>query len=346
VSGLSTPVGAELRRAEFPRVRLDLIANPHGPVESVIDAISRVASWTGDGRDLAELLRVRLGAQARVSSDWVVLANGIDDLHAMIARWRGNEGPLVTFPPTDPTLQAWVGRFTSQTERIDRLPGFALPLNPNDRASALPRGATAIVMSPNDPTGTILTVQEAVRLSRQSGLVVVDERHAAYSPRTIAPLIREFDNIVLLQTFETFAALSAFPLAWAIAPPRIAREIEAQARPSGVAMVSLVAGLAALDAGDEIRASVRRVMIEKGRLFRQLRKLSMISPPYPSWSNFLLARIERGTVEYFVPRLAERGIDVFTVADLTLPNHLRISAVSADATKALKQALIDIAIDV
>lgn len=344
MSGLSVPVGAEMRRAEFPRVRLDLIANPHGPAESVIDAISRMGSWAGDGRDLAELIRVRLGAQARVSSDWIVLANGIDELHAMIARWRGNEGPLVVFPPSDTALHSWIAQFTNQVERVDRLPTFALPVDA--RFPPLPRGSTTIVMSPNDPTGTILTVQEAVRLSRQSALVVVDERHAAYSPRTIDPLIREFDNIVLLQTFETFAALSAFPLAWAIAPPRIAREIAAQARPSGVAMVSLVAGLAALDAGDEIRASVRRVMIEKGRLFRQLRKLSMISPPYPSWSNFLLARIERGTAAYFVPRLAERGIDVFTVADPTLPNHLRISAVSADATKALKQALIDIAIDV
>jgi len=128
------------------------------------------------------------------------------------------------------------------------------------------------------------------------------------------------------------AALSAFLLAWAIAPPRVARATAAQYRPSGIA--------------EEIRASVRRVMIEKGRLFRQLRKLSMISPPYPSWSNFLLARIERGTARYFVPRLAERGIDVFTVADPALPNHLRISAVLADATTALKQALIDIAIDV
>ena len=343
MSGLSSPVGARMQRAGSPRIRLDLLANPHGPPESILDAISRVGSWGGDRRDLEELLRVRLGAQAGVASSWIVLANGIDELHAMIARWRGAEGPLVIFPPGDPKLHAWLGQFTNQVERVERLADFSLPIDA--RYPSLPRGSTPIVMSPNDPTGTILTVQEAVRLSRQSTLVVVDERHAAYSPRTLGPLIREFDNIVLLQTFETSAALSAFPLAWAIAPPKIAREIAARTRPSGIATVSVVAGLAALDAHNEIRASVRRVMIEKGRLFRQLRKLSMISPPYPSWANFLLARIERGTSAYFVPQLAERGIDVFTVEDPTLPNHLRISAVSADATNALKQALIEIAID-
>lgn len=343
MSGLSSRLGAPARRADSPRVRLDLIANPHGPADSIIDAISRVGSWEGDGRDLAELLRVRLGARAGVSSDWIVLANGIDELHAMIARWRGEAGPLVVFPPSDPVLHSWLGQFTNQIECVDRLSNFSLPID--TRFPAVPRGSTAMVMSPNDPTGTILTVQEAVRLSRQCTLLVVDERHAAYSPRTIGPLIREFDNIVLLQTFEMSAALSAFPLAWAVAPPRVAREITGRTRPSGIAAVSVVAGLAALDAADEIRASVRRVMIEKGRLFRQLRKLSMISSPYPSWANFLLARIERGTAEHFVPRLAARGIDIFAVDDPKLPNHLRISAVSADATNALKRALIDIAID-
>jgi histidinol-phosphate/aromatic aminotransferase/cobyric acid decarboxylase-like protein len=109
--------------------------------------------------------------------------------------------------------------------------------------------------------------------------------------------------------------------------------------------MSLVAGLAALGAQDEVQRTVRRVMVEKGRLFRQLRKLSMISPPYPSWSNFLLARIERGSSAFFVPRLSERGIQVYEVTDPILPNHLRISAISSSATSALKQALIDAALD-
>jgi histidinol-phosphate aminotransferase len=335
--------GLKIPTAIDRQVRLDLLPNPYGPVERVIDAVSRFDGWTSLGDDPADLLRERLGARAGVPASWVVLANGIDELHAMIVQWRRDHGPIVLFPPSDPHLEAWIRRHSAQVELARRGKEFAIPVEPT--VQHLPRGATLIVMTPNDPTGTIVTVQEAVRLSRQSSLVVIDERHAAYSPRTLAPLVREFDNLALLQTFETFAALTAFPLAWAIAPPEIAREIAARGRPSGPARVSVVAALAALDADAEIVATVRRVMIEKGRLFRQLRKLSMISPPYPSWSNFLLARIERGTSDFFVPRLAERGIVVFEVESPKLPNHLRISGVSTDATYALKQALIDIALD-
>jgi len=335
--------GARSVVAAERRWHLERIPNPYGPVESVIDAVSRFDGWSSPSPEAAETLRVRLAARAGVSSDWIVLANGIDELHAMIAQWRGHHGPTVVFPPSDPMLETWLRRHNAQVEPVPRGRGFALPVDSATRS--LPRGATAVVLSPNDPTGTIMTVQEAVRLSRQSALVVIDERHAAYSPRTLAPLVREFDNMVLLQTFETFAALTAFPLAWAVAPPGIAREIAAQGRPSGPAQVSVVAALAALEAETEIAATVRRVMIEKGRLFRQLRKLNMISPPYPSWSNFLLARIERGTADFFVPKLKARGITVCDVDDPTLPNHLRVSGVSQDATLALKAALIEIALD-
>jgi len=323
--------------------RLDLLPNPYGPVDAVIDAVTRFDGWAYRSDDPAGILRQRLGALAGVSADWVVLANGMDELHAMIAQWRASQGPIVVFPPTDPMLETWLQRHSAQVEHAWRGRDFALPVAPS--SSRLPRGATAVVMSPNDPTGTILTVQDAVRLSRQSALVVIDERHAAYSPRTLVPLVREFDNLVLLQTFETAAALTAFPLAWAIAPPRMAREIADRGRPSGPARVSVVAALAALDAEHDVRATVRKVMVEKGRLFRQLRKLSMISPPYPSWGNFLLARFERGTSDFYLPRLAERGILVHRLDEPLLPNHVRISAVSMEGTYALKQALIDIALD-
>jgi histidinol-phosphate aminotransferase len=326
-----------------PMIRLDQLQNPLGPVERVIDAVAHFDGWSSRGGDMADELRRRLAARAGVTAEWIVLANGIDELHAMIAQWRNTHGPILLFPPSDTALEHWLLRHSAQIELIPRRKDFSLPVEAG--ASSLPRGGTAVVMSPDDPTGTIMTVQEAVRLSRQSAVVVIDERHAAYSPRTLAPLVREFENMVLLQTFETFAALTAFPLAWAMAPPSIAREIAARARPSGPAKVSLVAALAAMDAQDEIAAKVRQVMGEKQRLFRQLRKLSMISPPYPSWGNFLLARIERGTSDFFVPRLADRGIAVHRVDHPRLPNHLRISAISLDATYALKKALIEIALD-
>jgi histidinol-phosphate aminotransferase len=309
----------------------------------VFDAIA-----SDDPRQIADIalaarLREELGARSGVPASWVVLANGIDDLHAMIARWRSEHGPLITFPPSNPDLEAWIGQYGGQVERIPRLSGFRLPIEVGD--SGLPRGATALVMSPNDPSGSIISVQDVVRLVRQCAVVVIDERHAAYSSRSILPLAREFESLIVVQTMETFAGLTSLPLAWAVAPPKMAREIERQGRPSGVSRLPLVAALATLDDQDHVMRTVQWVMHEKSRLFRQIRKLNMISPPYPSWGNFLLCRFERGSSDFFVPRLAERGIDVYRPPHPNLRDHVRISAVSAESTQALKKALIDIALE-
>lgn len=325
------------------RIQLDMLPNPYGPSDAVWDAISSDSPDAESTESLEQELRQRLGAYVGVPESWVVLANGIDDLHAMIARWRSESGPLLTFPPTDPALDDWIVAHGAQVERIPRLNGFRMPVRTD--LGDIPRGATAVVMSPNDPSGTIITVQETVRLLRRCAVVVVDERHAAYSPRTVMPLVREWENLIVTQTFETFAGMTSLPLAWAIAPPSMAREITKRGRPSGIGRLSLVAGRAVLDDWQHVQRTVQRVTSEKGRLFRQMRKLNMISAPYPSWSNFLICRFERGNADFFVPRLADRGIDLYRPPHANLRDHVRISAVSGEWTSALKHALIDIALE-
>lgn len=328
---------------EQARVRLDVLTNPFGPSERIFDAIASDNPREIPDATLVTRLREGLGALSGVPASWIVLANGIDELHAMIARWRSEHGPLITFPPSNAELEAWIGQYGGQVEQVPRLSGFRMPIEVGD--SGLPRGATAIVMSPNDPSGSIISVQDVVRLVRQCAVVVIDERHAAYSSRSILPLAREFETLIVVQTLETFAGLTSLPLAWAVAPPKMAREIEKQGRPSGIPRLPLVAGLATLDDIEHVNKTVQWVVHEKSRLFRQIRKLNMISPPYPSWGNFLLCRFERGSSEFFVPRLAERRIDVYQPPHANLRNHVRISAVSAEWTQALKKALIDIALE-
>ncbi|HET8628874.1 MAG TPA: aminotransferase class I/II-fold pyridoxal phosphate-dependent enzyme, partial [Thermomicrobiales bacterium] len=182
-------------------------------------------------------------------------------------------------------------------------------------------------------------------LVRQSSLVVIDERHAAFGYRSLAPLVREFDNLMIVQTMETGAGLSGMPLAWAIAPPKLARSLASYTRPTGIARGGVLAALATLDDKEYVEATIRRVTAERSRLYRTLRKLSMVSSPYPSWGNFLLARIERGSAPFFTDKLAERGIHVHQVENPELANHLRISPTNSAATTALKDALIEIALE-
>lgn len=326
-----------------PIIRLDTLINPFAPTDAVADVLGDINQFSWSDAEDALVLRRRLGQRYRVDHRWILLGAGVEGLYQALARWRGTSEPIVTFPPTGhPELDIAMDPDRG-VMRVRRQPDFSLGVAPD--LSTLRAGSTAVAMSPNDPTGTLIKLQELVRLTRQCSLVVIDERHGGYSPRTAAPFAREFDNLVVFQSMEWWAGLKRWPLAWAIAPPSIIEQLDSHMPLPGPSREAVLAVLATLDDWSWTQETLRRVTIEKGRLFRQLRKLSMISPPYPSWANFLLGRFERGDTAFFLPRLEERGIRVHDIADEKLPNHVRVSAVSAEATDALKRALIEIALE-
>jgi|SRR5579884_495184 len=326
------------RPADSP-ARLDLLPNPYGPSVYVAEAIAGSDELHLPACERELRWHLRLAREVGVPPDWLLLANGTEELLGVISLWR-REHPLVLFPPSDPVDERRAERHGIEVITVPRSPRFSLDLEP-DVAARLPRDATALVTSPNDPTGTLLATQDAVRLLRRCEVVVVDERHGAYTGRSLVPLVREFENLIVVQTLETWAALSGFPVAYAIAPPRLISELEPY-RPRGLTMGSVLAAAATFDDLAYVRATVRRVREERASLWRMLRKLNMLRP-FPSWANFVLARIERGDADDFTRELARRDIQVYRTPQPALTAHLRISATRPDHTLALKQALIEIA---
>lgn len=322
-------------------LRLDAISNPYGPTVQVQDALAGTGELFLLAGDRETRLHLRLAHEVAVAPDWLSLANGLDELIEMLLLWRRDAGRVLIFPPTEPSFAERARLHGFEIVEHQRESWFGVEIQ-NSEVGQLPEGAVAYVQHPNDPSGTLLGSQSLVRLARRCSLVIVDERHAGYSGRTLAPFVREFDNLVVLQSFETWAGLAGLPFAYAIAPPSLSAELTRYRRHSGVAMGSVLAALATLDDLPYVRATVQRVREERARLYRMLRKLNMLTP-VPSVANFVLAKIERGSAGDFALELARREIRVHRPTDPSLGDYLRFSAVSPDATDALKRALIEIA---
>ena len=323
-----------------PLLLLDQLANPYGPSIRALEAIASATDLHVAIPDREETLRRRIAEMESVPASWITMANGVDEWLLGVLLARRNDGPLVVFPPTDHSVEALAARAGVAAIAVPRSHRFAVEVDPTV-APAFPRNATVVVQSPNDPTGTLLAPANVVRLVRAAGLVIVDERHGAYSPRSLRPMVGEFTNLVVLKTFETWAGLSGLPLAYAIAPAKRSAELSA-AMIRTPASGAVIAADATLDDLAYVTATVERIRNEKSHLFRTLRKLNMIRP-FPSWANFLLARIERGDAAFFGGALRERGIVIASPAASELPDFVRISAAGPDATIALKNALIEIA---
>ena len=336
----AAPVARRQPAGDGP-LRLDLLVNPYGPSVQVQDALAGSDELHLPAGPRETRLQLRLAQVVGVPPEWLLLANGVDELLGMIFLWRRERAPLVLFPPSDPDDERRAARHGIEVVRLQRAATFALDLDLETLAE-LPSGATALVGSPNDPTGTLLGSQDAVRLTRACELVVVDERHVQYCGRTLVPLTREFDNLIVVRSFETWAGLAGFPFAYAVAPPRLVERLVPYRRPGGVATGAVLAAAATLDDLAYVRATVERVREERSRLYRTLRKLNIVRP-FPSWANFLLARVERGDADESARELVHRGIQVHRPPQPELASFLRVSATRPDHTDALKRALIEIA---
>lgn len=209
-------------------------------------------------------------------------APGISAAHQAIRRWRGGEG-IILVVPDDGALAAYDG----VAEEVGLLNGFRLPI---DHLLMQDPTKTLVLSSPNGISGRISTLQDIVRLARHFQLVVVDERLAAFSLRRLTPLVLEWDNIVFVQRFPFRMPGQTGDFAWMVHSGSLRDRIQENVDPLSHELID-----EALEIGgiNTYRAE-RHITRQKSQLFRELRKLSILSVPYPSWANFLLARLERG----------------------------------------------------
>ena len=194
------------------------------------------------------------------------------------------------------------------------------------------------VSSPNNPTGNVTSPTAIVHLLHTGVWVVVDETYFEFCDRTVAPLVSEFDNLVVLRSFGPWAGLHGLPVGYAICSARAASRLQRLATPGGVNRAAQLAAIASLEDLDALMQRVRRLRLERGRLYRQLRKLNLLQP-YTSAGPFLLCAMTRGTAQMAQRHLQDDGILVKAISDRWLSNHLRVGVGRPEDTNALMSSL-------
>lgn len=312
---------------------LDGSIAPYLPTREILAAIEQGSEETLSAATSARMLRDRLATLHGISSDRIALFPHDDDRLIGIAAIRPL-APWLVFEPGLPSLG--LSALTQDICAIERNDRFRIE---SEQIAAMPGGAVALVMTPNDPTGTSLSVAQAAQLARRCALLVLDERSAEMQRRSMIPLVEEFDSIVLLRSFSDWAGLGANVPGYAIGTNRIAAAID---RSDQLDAYGLRAALAAVSNSAALDAIAHRVRLERLRLYRMLRKLNFLAP-YPSDAGYVLARVTRGNRDQIARALLDRDIAVFSPQQPRLQETLRFTAVSPAATQKLQSALIDIA---
>ncbi len=191
-----------------------------------------------------------------------------------------------------------------------------------------PQTRVLFVANPNNPTGTLATRGDLVRLVNEVPphvLLVVDEAYFEFlnQPVDFLPLIRagQNPNLLLMRTFSKIFGLAGLRLGYGIGHPELITGLEKIRQPFNINSIAQAGALAALD--DDEHLARAKENNRRGLEFFELELRKAGLSFVPSSANFILVKVGDGQRVFL--ELQKRGVITRPMGGYQLPEYVRVS---------------------
>jgi histidinol-phosphate aminotransferase len=319
-------------------IKLDANENPYGCSPRVQKALAKYQQFNIYPDDGQERLRKMLSGYASVDPKYIVAGSGSNQLIDLLVRLlvaKGDE--VINCTPTFGIYSFSTSLCGGTLVEVPRQDDFSINIR-KIMSAITPRTKIIFIANPNNPTAT-LTSRKDIEILLDTGVpVVVDEAYYEFSRKTVIPLIKKYDNLIVLRTFSKWAGLAGLRAGYGIFPLQIANFILRIKIPYNVNIAALVAVEESLKDIDYLMASVDKIIAERERLFTELKKIKWLRP-YPSKANFILCDVLIGNAKKLFQQLQSKGILVRYFDQARVKNCIRISVGKPEHTDALIKTL-------
>ena len=234
-------------------------------------------------------LRKTLAKRLGLTPEELIMVNGSDDiLNFAFMAFCDRHIPAV-FP--DITYG-----FYQVFANLNQVPFREIPLQEDLTVRAedyLHAAGTIFLANPNAPTGIALSREqiEMILQANPYNVVVVDEAYVDFGAESCIPLIREYDNLLVTQTFSKSRSMAGARLGMGIGNPELIRDlntIKFSLNPYNVNSMTAAAGTATLKHDEYNMKNCELIMETRSWSERALRELGFEMTT--SQTNFLFAR--------------------------------------------------------
>ncbi len=307
-------------------VKLNTNENPYPPSKAVFKAVAAV---TGDelrrypDPESTELCQT-LADYHGLDLDQVFVGNGSDEILALSFLGFFTGGPALQYPAISYSFYpVYCDLYDIPQQPIQLTDEFEIELD-----NYMANKGCIIFPNPNAPTGRALS-RKAIRtlLERHTEhLVVVDEAYIDFGAETAIPLIKEFPNLLVSQTFSKGRSLAGMRVGSAFAQAPLIeglKRVKNSFNSYPIDVLAQRAAVASLKDDDHFRQTISAVIDTRTECIRelQLRGFDVL----PSAANFVFARPTLRSAKAVFEALNEQNILVRYWSREPITEWLRIS---------------------
>ena len=289
-------------------------------------------------QDEEEKLRQLLAEINKVSASQIMVSAGGDQVIELLFSLLQRGESVTAVSPTFSMYPRAALQREAEYREASLEPDFSLNVK---KTLGIASGSSMLVVcNPNNPTGNQFPREDIVELVKGfSGLVLIDEAYQEYSEYSVADLISDYPNLIVLRTFSKAYGLAGLRLGYCIANEELASTLrERYMMPYPVPNVVLNAGIKVLERRDLIQETVEKTRIEREWLISQLNSLAGVQA-FPSETNFILFNTEKPYTEVY-EALMSQGVIISKQGNiLGNMNCLRVTVAPRALLWRFKEAL-------
>ena len=321
-------------------IRLNGNENPYGASPKAAEALTGAPLHIYPD-PLQREVRGALGSHLGIDPEHVIAGAGSDELIDLLFRLFTSPGDsIIDCEPTFGMYSFCAKVADTEIRSVQRDELFGIDVQAVMEAID---STTKIIFvnSPNNPTGNLASEADVKALLDTGLMVAVDEAYHEFCGQTMAGLVYEHDNLVVLRTMSKWAGLAGLRVGYGIMSPGLVRHIIDIKQPYNVSTVAEAALLASLEDAEALMENVRLIVRERERMFSLLKSIPRLKP-WPSAGNFILCEMEPGLADIVYEGLTSRGIFVRRFSLERLRNHFRITVGTPEQTDAVIGAITEL----
>ena len=321
-------------------IKLNTNESPYLPSPAVIAAVSeheveKLRLYSDPA--CADLLKAA-AAHFGLQPEQIMPGNGSDEnLFFALRAFCDADHPLAYADITYGCYGVWCG--------LMHIPSHIIPLKEDftlDPKDYYGLNQTIVLANPNAPTGIALPRAEieGILKANPNNVVIVDEAYVDFGGESCVPLIDQYENLLVVQTFSKSRQLAGARLGLAMGNAKLIADlnrVKFSLNPYNINRLTLKAGQAALEDTTYFEKTRAAIMDTRAWTMQQLtdRGFTVLD----SRTNFVFASTERINGGALYKKLKENGILVRHFDAPRIDNWLRITIGTPEQMQALMDAV-------